>query len=67
MTHGHYDVSHNTSDRWMEGTQLDITCDSGYRVADGSVMVTCSGEGRWQPMSPECLRKCICGVPTKFY
>ena len=57
MTHGDYVISHNTSERWMENTQLDITCDHGYRVADGSVTVTCSGEGRWVPQSPECLRE----------
>ncbi len=43
----------------MEGTQLDIVCNDGYRVSDGSVRVTCNGQGVWEPQSPECLRKFV--------
>ena len=57
MSHGDYTVHYNSSDRWMEGTQLDIVCDSGYRVV--SVTVSCNSEGHWEPQSPECLRKLL--------
>ena len=59
MSHGDYTINYNSSDRWMEGTQLNIVCDNGYRVSDGSVNVTCNNQGHWEPQSPECLRKSI--------
>ena len=67
MSHGDYVVSFNSSDRWMEGTQLDITCNRDYRVIDGSVTVTCNGQGHWEPQSPECLRKTIIYTNVHVY
>ena len=57
MSHGDYVVSQNISDRWDQGTQLDITCDQGFRLPSGSTHVQCSDSGAWDPESPECKRK----------
>ena len=55
---GDYSVSGNSSDRWIQGTQLDVSCHDGYRLPGGSVRVTCSSSGQWTPESPECKSEC---------
>ena len=43
--------------RWLEGTVVTVTCNSGYAPVDGHSTLTCGSDGAWTPNVPKCLCK----------